>query len=280
MGTGGLTVFRPLLKLGPFPRSSSAMARDFPAPLPHGPIEALTERVYAVRGGVRIKRVLRISRNMAIVRDNAELTLVNPVRLDADGEAALEELGAVKRILRLGAMHGQDDAYYKHRFGAEFWSQPGGAVYPGPSIDCPLTADSGLPIAGAELFCFVGIREPEAALLVHDGPGVLLTCDAIQHYADYSNHNLMARLVMPLLGFRRGAVLGPIWLKAMTPEGASLRGEFERLLELDFDMLLAAHGTWLSSGAKLGVKEAVARAFGVAQPARHGRPQGSPLAED
>ena len=266
------------------------MPRDFPAPvphgplphgpLPHGPIVALTDRVYAVRGGVRIKTVLRISRNMAIVRDGAELTLVNPVRLDADGEAALEELGAVKRILRLGALHGQDDAYYKQRFGAEFWSQPGGTVYPEPAIDCPLAAETGTPMADAELFCFRGTKEPEAALLVHDGPGVLLTCDAIQHYDDYSNHNLVARLAMPLLGFRRSTLLGPLWLKAMTLEGASLRGEFERLLERDFDMLLAAHGTWLSSGAKLGVRKAVERAFGVVQPARHGRPQGSPLPED
>ena len=75
------------------------MARDFPAPLPHGPIEPLTERVYAVRGGVRIKRVLRISRNMAIVRDNAELTLVNPVRLDADGEVlVVDHGGAIWRL--------------------------------------------------------------------------------------------------------------------------------------------------------------------------------------
>ena len=256
-----MTVLRPLLKLGPFPRGSSAMARDFPAPLPHGPIEPLTERVYAVRGGIRIKRVLRISRNMAIVRDGAELTLVNPVRLDADGEAALEELGAVKRILRLGAMHGQDDAYYKHRFGAEFWSQPGGTVYPGPSIDCRLAADGGLPMAGAELFCFTGTREPEAALLVHDGPGVLLTCDAIQHYDDYSNHNLVARLSMPLIGFSKTTLLGPIWLRAMTPEGGSLRNEFERLLALEFDALFAAHGTWLATGAKEGVRRAVERAF-------------------
>ena len=237
------------------------MPRDFPAALPHGPIEALTERVYAVRGCMRVNGVLTISRNMAIVKHGDALTLVNPVRLDAAGERALEALGTVTAIVRLGAMHGRDDPYCRERFGADFWCQPGGSVYPDPPVDRPLGPDSPLPFPDAELFCFAGAREPEAALLVGDGPGVLLTCDAIQHYGDYSNHNLPARLAMPLMGFSRTTLLGPIWLKVMTPAGASLRDEFERLLALEFDALLAAHGTWLPEGAKAGVRRAVRRAF-------------------
>ena len=54
---------------------------------------------------------------------------------------------------------------------------------------------------------------------------------------------------------------GPIWLKRMTPPGASLQSEFERLLELDFDALLSAHGTFLNQGAKAAVRGAVAHAF-------------------
>ena len=237
------------------------MPRDFPAALPHGPIEALTERVHAVRGCIRVNGVLRISRNMAVVRHGDGLTLVNPIRLNAAGERALEELGRVRAILRLGAMHGRDDPYCKHRFGCEFWCQPGGTVYPGPPLDRPLGPDCALPFPDAELFCFDGARQPEAALLVRDGPGVLLTCDAIQHYGDYSNHNVLARLSMPLIGFSKKTLVGPIWLKRMTPPGGSLRTEFERLLERDFDALLAAHGTWLPAGAKAGVHDAVRRAF-------------------
>ena len=107
-----------------------------------------------------------------------------------------------------------------------------------------------------------GTRQPEAALLLHDAPGTLLTCDAIQHYGDYSHNNLMARLAMPFIGFPKTTVLGPVWLNMMAPEGASLRGEFDRLLEMDFDALIAAHGTWLPSGAKDGVRRAVDKAFG------------------
>ena len=237
------------------------MSDPFPPAFRHGPIEPLTERSHLVRGGIRLKGVLRISRNMAIVRNGDALTLVNPIRLDGDGEQALKALGTVKHIVRLGAMHGMDDPYYVERFGAEFWCQRGGLVYPEPTNAHALGAAGELPFPDAELFCFEGVQQPEAAILLREGRGVLLTCDALQHYGDFGHHNLLARLAMPFLGFRRSTVVGPVWLKAMTPAGASLRGEFERLLELDFDMLLAAHGTWLSSGAKAGVRDAVARAF-------------------
>ena len=86
---------------------------SYAKPCPHGPIETITDRLSFVRGSMRMNALLRISRNMAIVRDGDGLTLVNPIRLTASGEEALARLGAVRRILRLGAMHGIDDTYYR-----------------------------------------------------------------------------------------------------------------------------------------------------------------------
>ena len=59
---------------------------DFPPPQPHDPIRPLTDRVYVVRGAMRMNAVLRISRNMVIIRYGDELTLANPIRLTAEGE--------------------------------------------------------------------------------------------------------------------------------------------------------------------------------------------------
>ncbi len=135
----------------------------YPPPQTHDPIQALTDRLYVVRGAVRMNPVLRLSRNMVIVRHGAELTVVNPIRLSAAGERELRDLGTVKRILRLGALHGIDDPWYRHRFGAELWCQPGGTAYPEPPPDRPLEPDTELPFPDAELFCFNGTRQPEAA---------------------------------------------------------------------------------------------------------------------
>ena len=122
-----------------------------------------------VRGGIRLKGVLRISRNMAIVRNGDELALVNPIRLDADGERDLRALGTVKHVVRLGAMHGKDDPYYVERAGAELWCQPGGSTYPEPAAGHALGADGALPFPDAELFCFEGAQQPEAAILLREG---------------------------------------------------------------------------------------------------------------
>ena len=96
---------------------------------------------------------------------------------------------------------------------------------------------------------FQKVKQPESVLVLNTDDGVLLTCDAIQSYGDYSNCNLAARIMMPLIGFRKTTLVGPAWLKLMTPESGSLQDEFERLLTLKFDVLLSAHGTLLRTGA-------------------------------
>jgi hypothetical protein len=111
------------------------------------------------------------------------------------------------------------------------------------------------------LLSFSAAAFPEAALVLSAGKGVLLTCDSLQHYGDYSNNNLVARLVMPFIGFPKTTIVGPIWLRAATPPGSSLRADFERLLALNFDALLGAHGTFLKTGAHEAVARAVAKAF-------------------
>jgi hypothetical protein len=228
---------------------------------PHDPIEPIADDVFMVRGSVRMNALLRITRNMAIVRHRGELTLVNPIRLDEAGEAQLRGLGEVKRILRLGSLHGLDDPYYTDTFRAELWAQAGGTTYTTPAIDRELTESTALPFPDAALFCFRGTSQPESILLLRRPGGLLLTCDAIQHYGDYRHNNLLARLAMPFIGFPRTTIIGPIWLKMMTPAGASLKGEFERLLAWDFDSLLSAHGSYLRSGAHAAVEAALRRSF-------------------
>jgi hypothetical protein len=54
-------------------------------------------------------------------------------------------------------------------------------------------------------------------------------------------------------------VIGPIWLKASAPPGGSLRPDFERVLALDFDNLIAGHGRPKLGGAKDALARNVAR---------------------
>ena len=228
---------------------------------PQDPIEEIDRDLFMVRGSIRMNALVSITRNMAIVRHEGELSLVDPIRLSEAGERELQELGEVKRILRLGPMHGIDDRYYAERFGAELWAPGESQNYPEPKVQQTLGADAPLPFPDAELFAFEGTRQAECALLIRRSPGVLLTCDAIQNYGDYRHNSLAARIMMPFIGFPKTTLVGPIWLKLMTPAGGSLKSEFERLSTLDFDRLLSAHGSLLASGAKSAVAAAVRKAF-------------------
>lgn len=241
--------------------SGSASHPVYPSVYPHDPIEEIAQDVFMVRGSLKMNALLRISRNMAVIRHGSELTLVNPIRLHTAEEEKLQTLGTIKHVMRLGPMHGVDDPYYVNTFQAAFWCQPGGSIYTQPTIGVEMQPDGPLPFPDAELFCFSGTVQPEAALVLQRGNGLLLTCDALQHYGDYKHNNLPARLVLPLLGFPKTTLVGPVWLKRMTPAEASLKREFERLLTQDFDALLSAHGSFLAHGAKAAGRAAIERAF-------------------
>ena len=77
-----------------------------PPVYPHGPLEQIGESLYAVRGSIRMNAMVRITRNMGVVKNGNELTLVNPIRVNEQGLKSLDALGTVKHIVRLGAFHG------------------------------------------------------------------------------------------------------------------------------------------------------------------------------
>ncbi|NOY93236.1 MAG: hypothetical protein GXP55_18780 [Deltaproteobacteria bacterium] len=234
---------------------------DFPAAQPHGSLEQLTESVHFVRGSMRMNAAMTIARNMTIVRQGSELTLLNAVRLSGAGERELEALGEVKHVMRLSAFHGLDDPYYVKRYGARFWA-PEGCGDPTPKLDEVIDEQAAPPMQGARFFLFRETRKPEANLHLEADGGSMLTCDSLQHHPDLRGNSLMAKIVMTVTGFKRPAVIGPMWLKVMQDRKGSLRPDFERLLELPFERLLGAHGSPLTSGAHAAVKATIARTYG------------------
>lgn len=237
----------------------------YPDVLPHDPPKQIAEDLFVVHGCVKLNALVRFSRNMAVVRDQGQLTLINPVRMDDAGLSALEELGEVAHVLRLGPMHGMDDPFYVDRYGANFWSFEGGTTYTTPAITHVLSEGGALPFSKAKLFAFSHVIQPEGAILLERSPGILLTCDAIQSYAEFPHRphtNWLARRMLPLLGFNRETLIGPLWMKHAVEDRDGIKAEFERLLRLDFDQLLSAHGTFVSKNAHTEVERAFEKMFG------------------
>jgi hypothetical protein len=238
---------------------------SYPDVLPHDPPKEISADLFVVHGCVRPNAVARFSRNMTVVRDQEQLTLINPVRMDDAGLRSLEALGEVTHVLRLGPMHGMDDAFYVDRYEADFWSFEGGTTYTTPTIKHALAEGSALPFPDARLFAFSHMTEPEGAILLERSPGVLLTCDAIQSYATppHKPHtNWLTRLILPLRGFPDETLIGPLWMKLLVEDQDGMKAEFERLLKLDFDQLLSAHGTFVTQDAHAAVERAFTKMFG------------------
>lgn len=224
----------------------------------HNPIEELFENVFWVHGSIKIAPGLTMNRNMIILRQDDTLTLINPVRLNSQEEAKLCALGDIKKVLRLGDFHGLDDQYYIDRFDAEFWCQTGQSTYKKPTPDIIIEAGTPSPIKNSEFFVYSTAKFPEAALLLKTHK-LLITTDSVQYFVDGGFTTLPAKIVLHLMGFRKALLIGKPWIKRVTPKGGSMRDDFERLLTLDFDHLIAAHGTLLRGNARQALRDVVER---------------------
>ena len=232
------------------------MNTNFSPAWPHGKINQIFKDVFMVSGtniivydGVAIQS----SRNMVIIRQNGELTLINSVRLNDNELESLEKLGKVKNIIRIGAFHGRDDAFYKDHYHASLWAFSSMDFSHGEKLDFDLS-EGVLPLANAELFTFGSTTFPEALILLNKEGGILISCDSIKNwtkkdkYFDDPTFENMKRV-----GSIGEAKIDKTWLQAMNPSKA----ELEKMSELKFTTLLSAHGEPLQNNAKSAVQASI-----------------------
>ena len=233
----------------------------YPPAYPHDPIAKLYPGVYFLHGSIKIGPGVRMNRNMVILQNGSELILINPVRMDEQGLAALDALGTVRHIMRLGDFHGLDDAFFLDRYRCLFWAQSGQETYKQPSPTNEIGPDTVSPFPNSKFFIFQTAKYPEAALLVKDHK-LLITTDSVQYHPDWSYFSGLSKVVFKLLGFKTGINIGPPWIKRVTPKGGSLKGDFERLVNLDFNAIVAAHGLPLQLDAKKQLQSEIDSVFG------------------
>ena len=232
----------------------------YPPAYPHDRIITLYPGVFLLHGSIRMGPGMRMNRNMIILKEESEITLINPVRMSDVGLAELDSLGDVKRIIRLGDFHGLDDGFYLSRYKCDFWAQEGQATYKLPSPSRVISHDTDGPVGFSEFFIFEKSKYPEAALLLKEHK-LLITTDSVQYYSDWSYFSWFTKKVFKILGFKIGLNVGGPWLKRVTPEGGTLADDFEKLTALDFDALIAAHGSLLERDAKTLLRREVNRLF-------------------
>lgn len=238
----------------------SKSSNSYPSATPHDSIEPLFENVYWVHGSIKVGPGMTMNRNMVIIKSTNGLTLINPIRLNIKEEERLLALGNISVVIRLGDFHGLDDQYYVDKFNAQFWCQAGQSTYKFPVVDTVIKESTSPPFLNAEFFIYSSSKYPEAALLLKDCQ-LLITTDSIQNLTDWSYTTLFTQFMLKLMGFKLGLIIGKPWLKRVTPKGGSMLGDFEKLMELDFKHIIAAHGTPLRETAKQQLKHVMSETF-------------------
>ena len=236
------------------------VSEKFPQAKSHGDLERLFEDVYFVTGTARISAPMPMSfsRNMTVVRDNGQLTLINSVRLDDRGLAALNALGDVRHVIRLAGFHGMDDPFYKDHYDAKVWAIEGQKytkgmdVEPSPDniyfrADVEMNAGTALPICAAKLFQFKTATPPEGLIILEREGGILISGDCLQNWGQTDRYfSFLARPMMKMMGFIKPYNIGPGWLRFAKPETS----EIQDILNLQFEHVLPAHGEEVIGNAK------------------------------
>jgi hypothetical protein len=224
--------------------------RPFPAALPHGELTEVLPDLFFVQGTIRMPGPIpvRFSRNMTVVRQpGGRLVIVNSVRLDEAGLAALDKLGKVTDVVRLAGNHGMDDPFYADRYGAKVWVVKGQRYTSGFNTKAPnvyfeptheMDASSSLPIEGAKLIV-IDSTPSEGMLLLDMHGGTLISGDCLQHWhAPDAYFNGLGKFIMKRMGFIKPHNVGPGWLKQCKPPREQVRA----LGELRFANVLTSHG--------------------------------------
>jgi hypothetical protein len=216
---------------------------NFPEAMPHGEFEELFPDLYQVSGTMRgefFGDMWQFGRNMFVVKEGDDLTVFNSIRLDDEGMAKLDSLGKVKNVVKLGSMHGYDDAYYLDRYdGATYWALPNMPLTEGLSADKHLSADE-LPVSNASVFVFEETKLPEAIVRLDREGGIMLACDALQNWEEadaYTDDGTKEK--MTNMGFFAPCNCGPAWVHTNEPKP----GDFARLKEVSYEHALCGHGS-------------------------------------
>jgi hypothetical protein len=221
-------------------------SRKHPPALKHGELTEVLPGIYFVTGTIKLGGPMRFSRNMTVVKTGDRLSLVNSVRLDDAGLAALDKLGKVTDVVRIAGNHGMDDPFYAERYGAKVWVVKGQRYTAGfkPTTDTyfdphhEMDETTKLPIDGAKLV-MIDSTPPEALLLLPEHGGTIISGDCFQHWATPDEYfSFLAKLMAKRMGFIKPHNVGPAWVKNCKPPKQQLRA----VLDHSFANVLPAHG--------------------------------------
>ena len=234
--------------------------KKYPAIAPHGPLTKVSDNVYVVQGSFKMGPGLLLSLTMTIVKRESELTIVNSMRVGPEVEEEIKALGDIKSVVRICSNHGASDEYYVDTFGATYYDLPLAAETPGaskvPATDKLIENGSAPPsIPDAKLVILENLKMPDAVLYLPDDGGTLICGDFIQNGIPSPHESFLVTHVLgKLLGFNTGLLTCPPPFFKFYGDGKDVSVNVAKIMEMDFDTVITAHGPYVKGGAKEKLK--------------------------
>jgi hypothetical protein len=213
--------------------------------LPHGPIEALSERLRVVEGalpGMPLKRVMT-----AVKLDDGSVLIHSAVALDPSTQKELEAWGTPRILLVPNPWHRLDAPAYKTRYPElKIYCPEGAARRVGKAVPIDGFYDALPPTAPLTVRYLDGVRRREGYLELRDDAGTTL----IFNDAVFNQPHLPGGFgfVYKLIGSSGGPRVTPLIKLGMVKDKRALRAQLEALAATpSLRRVIMAHGARVES---------------------------------
>jgi len=225
---------------------------NFPKPYPLDGVEEVFANIFEFRTTNEEKQfglTFRFPRNMHVIKEGDDLTIVNSARLDDDELKELEKLGSVKNLVSIGCRHGKDDAFYIDRYKPKFWVTKNMKYRCNKKPDVELTPGGEMPFSDCDICILKTVKNSEGILIINREGGILLTCDAI--LANTQELGKQLKGVTAFLFKLSGVVsdLPPIPLTFRMDTKAKAE-DYKPIKSINYIHLISAHGAAIKGDAK------------------------------
>ena len=229
-------------------------------------ITAIAPDLHAVESEIRFPGGFTMPLRMTVVRlSEGGLVLISPVALDDATAAEVAALGPVRHIVAPNLRQHLHAASARARFpDARLLGAPGLAAH---RKDLVFDGELGTAPApwGDELAVSLlgGVPRMSELVFLHRPSRTLVVTDLVFHVTEAKN--AITRAMLRLSGSHAGDGAGlwrsRLW-RVLVSDRAAHEASLDRVLALDFDRLVMAHGRVVDAGAKARLAAALGRAPG------------------
>jgi len=193
---------------------------------------------------------------MTVLRHASALTLVSPIAIDDAVATFLAELGSVEAIVAPNAMHHVHLPSTVERYpDARVFGVPGLRKKRREIVFDEMLSDGAAPFhPGVELHSVDGAPTMDERVLYHRASRTLIVTDLIFNMP--SAANWISRLIFRYVARALGKPAQSRLWRSFTKDRAAAGESIARLLELDFDRLVMAHGEVIPQGGREVLAEA------------------------